>query len=421
MTPARGAPAETDPGATALTARQRAGTARRVAFGLAALLLVAGLLAWAACAPWQGPWTPRATMAFAGDDFDERLGTAFGLDGRLQVIAPGAAHTNMQTRRMPPFEAREYPILSYRFDDFPPQQELAFVFRRTDQPDDVVTITLPRPTRGASTFDLGRLDAWRGAISEIGFAQYPTPQLVPASFPAATFVFDSARLESRSIRGALAALASDWFGYRPWGLFSVSSVDLEAGPNTPRAPSPVLVTSLALGGSALLGCVLLGWRPRTAAIRMAGFVALAWLLLDAVQLGRLADRLVVTRALYAGQPWDERERRMPNEEIRRAADHVRSLLDGEPRATRILVWADSAYVATRLYYDLLPLNVAFLATVIDQAKSPPAPSVIVLYDTDWSYDAGSGVLQAPGAQFDAQLLDRSHALAVYRVTEGTAR
>src|SRR5690606_19279067 len=100
MTPARGAPAETDPGAAALTARQRAGTARRVAFGLAALLLAADLLAWAACAPWQGPWTPRATMAFAGDDFDERLGTAFGLDGRLQVIAPGAAHTNMQTRRM---------------------------------------------------------------------------------------------------------------------------------------------------------------------------------------------------------------------------------------------------------------------------------------------------------------------------------
>jgi hypothetical protein len=357
-------------------------------------------------------------MAFAGDDFDERLGTAFGLDGRLQVIAPGATHANMQTRGMLPFEAREFPILRYRFDDFPPQQELAFVFRRTDQPDDVVTITLPRPTRGTSTFDLGRLDSWRGAVSEIGFAQYPTPQLVPASFPAATFVFDSARLESGSVRGALAALGSDWFGYRPWGLFSVSSVDLEAGPNTPRAPSPVLVASLALGGAALLGCLLLGWRPRGAAIRLAGFAALAWLLLDAVQLGRLADRLVVTRLLYAGQPWGERERRVPNEEMRAAADQVRHLLEGEPRTTRVLVGADSTYVATRFYYDLLPLNVAFLARVIDQGETgiPPARSVIVLYDAEWPYDARSGVLQAPGVSFSAALLSRSGPLTVYRVT-----
>lgn len=421
MTTTRGTPEENDPPRRATVGLGR--TARRGAFALAALLLGALLLGWAARAPWPGPWAPDASMAFAGDDFTERLGTAFGLDGRLQVIAPGATHANMQTRRLKPFEARAFPILHYRFDDFPPQQELAFVFRRADQPDDVVSLTLPRPARGTRTFDLGRLDSWRGTISEIGFAQYPTPQLVPATFPAASFVFDSARLEADSIRGSLAALASDWLGYRPWGLFSVSSVDLEAGPNTPRAPSPVLVASLALAGCALLGWLLLGWPPRMAVVRLAGACALAWLLLDAMQLGRLADRLVVTRALYAGQPWSERARRVPAEELRVAAERVRELLAGEPRATRVLVWAGSTFVATRLCYDLLPLNVAFLAAAMDQAESRPLPerSVLVLYDADWPYDARRGVLDTPGARIAVQPLERSGALAVYRVSGDAAR
>ncbi len=254
---------------------------QHAAFGIVIGLLVVAVLAWTARIPWHGPITPQHAMQIPGDDFTERLGSAFGLDGRLQIVAPGTDNTSMQTRHMAAFPAHDYTILRYQFDEFPPQQELALVFRRSDQPDDVTTVTLPRPGAGFNAFDLGRLKAWHGDISEIGFAQYPTPQLVPASFPAATFALQGATLESSSVAGNLAALASDWFAYRPWGLFSVSSVNREAGPNTPRAPSPVAVISLLLAGTALAGMLFLRWRLRESARNLAAVFLVAWLLLDA--------------------------------------------------------------------------------------------------------------------------------------------
>ncbi|HET6546418.1 MAG TPA: hypothetical protein VFG55_06705 [Rhodanobacteraceae bacterium] len=401
---------------TLTKAAEGLGPVRYLVFGVAMIACVAGLLLWCARVEWSDPLVAHERIAFGGDDFSERLGSAFGLDGRLQISALGAEGAAMQTRRIPPIRARDHPVLRYRFAAFPDTLELTFVFRRTDSADDVETVTLPRPGGNIASFDLGRVPAWRGEISEIGFAEYPTAQLVPRSVGPAPFSLEHAELWSPSWRGGLAALMLDWFGYRPWGLFSVSSVSMEAGPHSPRAPALVLALSLALTAFALLGWLLLGWRRRRLARRIGIALAAAWLLLDIHQIGELGERLQTTRTVYAGRTWEERAHLVPDQSLQAAAERVREAMGAAESRVHVLVWAGSPFQTGRLYYHLLPLNVGLLADAIDASvgRDLPPRTLIAVYDSDWTYDAATRRLSRPGAALTAEPVMRDGPLGLYR-------
>ncbi|HEV7491737.1 MAG TPA: hypothetical protein VGO25_13075, partial [Rhodanobacteraceae bacterium] len=166
------------------------------------LVLWIGLFGWAAQAPLTGVFQPDQRIHFSGSDFHVVMGAGVE-DGRhLGINSVGAEHMALQARSFAtPIDADAVRVLRYRLQDFPRTLELSFVFRRADQPDDVHTVTLPPAGGYPAYFDLSTVPDWRGRIVEIGFAEFPTAQLVPADIAFRPFSLMEAELWSPSWRG----------------------------------------------------------------------------------------------------------------------------------------------------------------------------------------------------------------------------
>ena len=363
------------------------------------------LLLWAAVVDWRAPISPAVERHFSGSEFRAIFGSGRAQNGRLLVESAGEDFSSLQSTTLANLDAAQFPILRYRFDKFPRTLELSLVFRTAENPGDVQTISLPWPGSGVSTFDLGHVAAWKGAIIELGFAQFATAQNVPPAFGFKPFDLVSAQLCSDSWRGDVAALATDWFGAWPWSQRSVHALGREG--DTPRDHSAVLTAALAVA-------IVIGWCVLFARLRGRRLLtcvlvcfALAWLALDLRWQSGLVQRLLATRTLYAGVAWPERARIVGDTDIEHAADDVRALLRDEPRQTRILVESGSNYQTLRLIWHLLPFNVGNLAAATRFHSTLPENCLIVFYDTDaWRTKAALRTLlkyservAAPGVVF----------------------
>lgn len=366
---------------------------RRAAFVVALAASWFFLLLWAAGADWHAPVSPDTSRAFDGNRFHAVFGTAEPRGSALHVDSAGEDFSSLQAVAVPNVDAAMLPILRYRFGDFPRTLELSLMFRTAEHPDDVQTISLPWPGKGVSTFDLSHAQAWQGTIIELGFAQFATAHNVPAELGFKPFDLRSAQLWSPSWRGSLAALATDWFGAWPWSQRSVHALGREG--EARGAQSAVLAVVLAAALAIAWAAVLLGLRGRRLLVMGIATVALAWFALDLRWQSGLVHRLLLTRTLYAGLPWSERERIVGDREILDAADEVRALLRSAPAPSRVLVAASSRYQALRLIWHLLPLNVGEFEVAMASGATLPEGGVIVFLDNDaWHDDAAVRALLA---------------------------
>ena len=393
---------------------------RRLRIGALVVLLGVlwmGLLGWASQAPLDAPLQPAERMRFAGSDFHVVLGAAVENGKRLGINAVGTDHMALQSVTLSaPLEAQSFPVLRYRWQDFPRTLELSFVFRRADQPDDVHTITLPPAGAYPAYFDLSTTPDWRGEIIEAGFAEFPTAQLVPADIAFRPFSLVEAEFWSPSWRGSLGTLGTDWSAYRPWALMSVSAL----GPDAPwpHKPTPVLVLTIGLTVSLALAAALLArsgtWLGLTLCVAIAG----GWLALDLRWIGELADRHVLTRELYAGKTWRERAAIEPDTALIAASQRVRDVLARVPPSTHVVVAASAAYDVLRLVYHLLPANVAPMTAIAGDAPALRAmqPALLVVYDDpDWTFDAGASRLSFADAAYAADLGFEDADLRIFRL------
>jgi hypothetical protein len=395
-------------------------TLRRLRVGALVVLLGVlwmGLLGWASQAPLDAPFQPAERMRFAGSDFHVVLGAAVENGKRLGINAVGAEHMALQSVTLSaPLDAGSFPVLRYRWQDFPRTLELSFVFRRADEPDDVHTITLPPAGAYPAYFDLSSTPDWHGRIIEAGFAEFPTAQLVPADIAFRPFSLVEAELWSPSWRGSLGALGTDWSAYRPWALMSVSAL----GPDAPwpHNPTPVLVLTIGLAASLAIAAVLLArgwtWLGLTLCTAIAG----GWLALDLRWIGEFADRHVLTRELYAGKPWRERAMIEPDTALIAASARVRDLLARVPPSTHVVVAASAPYDVLRIVYHLLPANVAPMTTIAghDRKLAAMQPALLVVYDDpEWAFDAGERRLRFADAAYAADLLFEEESLRIFRL------
>jgi hypothetical protein len=361
---------------------------RRIAFALAVLASWTILLLWAARVDWTAPFLPAEQREFPGDDFSAVFGTGSAVADRLRVESPSADYTSLQSLNPSDLDAGNFPTLRYHFTDFPRTLELSLVFRTADSPEDVA-ISLPWPGNTVRTFDLSRVPQWRGRIVEIGFAQFPTAQLVPPAQGFKPFEIVDAALWSRSWRGNLAALATDWFGAWPWSQRSVHALGRDT--DTPRARSLVLCVALAaVIALAWMGFVF-GWRSRLIAASGAGIIAIAWLALDVGWQAGLWGRLQTTRAVYAHMPWWERQHIVADTDIATAAVELRTMLLKEPKQSRILVYADPSqgYELLRFIWHLLPRNAAPYASASFFGNALPEGCLIVFFHSnEWRTNPG---------------------------------
>lgn len=359
---------------------------RRLAFALIVLACWMLLLAWAARIDVHAPFSPAQQREFSGDTFNAVFGTARADGTRLNVETTGPGFTSLQSLRPADIDAAAFPTLRYRFDDFPRTLELALIFRTAENPEDVA-ISLPWPGNAQRTFDLSEIPEWRGRIVEIGFAQFPTAQLVPPARGFKPFAIVDAALWSRSWHGDLAALATDWFGAWPWSQRSVHALGRDT--DTPRARSLVLCAALAVGIALASIAIVFGWRNRKVAVGAAIAVALGWFGLDVAWQFGLWGRLQTTRAVYGGLSWNDRENTVADTDIAAAANALRVMLRGEPEESRILVYTDAtrSYELLRFVWHMLPRNVALYAYAHPFGDVLPEGCLIVFLDTDaWRTD-----------------------------------
>jgi hypothetical protein len=398
----------------------RSAIARRLRVVLLALLLLflwIALFGWAAEAPAGAPFQPAERARFAGSDFGVVMGSGFPFGKRLGINSIGRQRMALQSFAPPqPIDAASRPVLRYRFAEFPRTLELSFVFRRAEDPQDVHTVALPPAGAHPGYFDLHSVPEWRGRIVEIGFAEFPTAQLVPADIAFRPFALVEAELWSPSWRGSLGALGTDWSAYRPWALMSVSAL----GPDAPwpHKVSMVLLLAIGLGASVALAAIVLARSRRWLAAMLCLALGGGWLALDLRWLGEFADRHLLTRELYAGKPWHERAAIEPDTALVQSAARVRTALAREPKDMHVIVTAPSAYEMLRLAYHLLPANTAPVGVLMRSGGGISAmrPALLVVYDDDgWTYDALRGAVRHADAEYPADPVVANGALRIFRL------
>lgn len=380
------------------------------------------LLVFAARVPAHAPLQPESRLRHAGSEFQVIAGAGAGIEGDrlLNIAAIGEQRMAVQSLRFAqPIDAGSFPLLRYRWQAFPRTLELSFMFRREDAPADVQTVTLPPAGRYPAYFDLADVPAWRGRISEVGFAEFPTAQLVPDDIAIMPFALAEVELWTASWRGSLGALATDWFAYRPWALMSISAL----GPDAPwpHKLSPVIVLAAGLGLTVVLMAAFLGHGVRRLGTMLCLALACGWVLLDLRWLWELDRRHALTRDLHDGRSWVERAERVPDRQLVEAAAHVRALHARAERATRVLVVADTPYSMLRLGYHLLPLNAAPATSLPTLPRvAPGAPVWLVAYAASaWHFDAADGILRGPGIELAARPLIEDGELRIYSIEGGT--
>ena len=386
---------------------------RRGLFLVAMLASVFVVLAWAARLEWSAPLISSEHLAFSGSQFRVIMGGASHDEQRLRIGAVGEERTALQSVELDGIDANVYRLLRYRFEDFPHTLELSLVFRRADSLDEVQVVSLPWPGTGNAWFDLSNVPEWHGRIVEIGFAEFPTPQIVPPMQGFQPFTLVDAELRSRSWRGDFAALRTDWLGYWPWSQRSVHALGRDT--DMPRAQSLVLCIAILIALAVIWAFVLLRWRGARLRRFLVFVFVVGWLLLDLQWHAGLRWRHEATHTLYAGFDWPQRELNSADSDVVRTAIEVKALLREEPDSTRILVHAGSSFEQLRLVYHLLPLNVAVLAQVIAATPTPlPAGSLIIVYNAEgWMFDAARNVLDGGGMQFAVEpVLQRGNLLVV---------
>ena len=392
------------------------------AFALFACTLL--LLFLAADTSWHMPLRPAHRITLHGANFRVVSGAGAQDEDALNIGSVGDDDNAVQTIALDHVGADDYPVLRYAFENFPRTLELSLIFRRADTPDDVHAIALPRPENGTKSYDLRTIPAWRGDILEVGFAEFPTAQLVAKGQGFHPFNLMQAELWSPSASGAVSALLTDWFAHWSWSMRSVHALGRDI--DTPRKFSLVLALAVWSAITFLLGMLILRWRGRQIGIGAFVCVAAAWLLLDMNWQSELFWKNGLTRDMYAGKSWQDRSRMIADAPLLDVAARVREALHAQPANTHILVADDSAYELLRLVYHLLPANVAPLGWVAGLLGHTPVDggpithladgSVVVYYHVQESaYDATHAQLHIGDLSYPAMPLLETRALSVYRI------
>jgi len=385
-----------------------------VAFVVALVVSWSVLLVCVAEVDPRSPFTAATEMTLPGSRFHPVLGSATIESESLHVTASGPDSYALQSTELASLVAADFPILHYRFAEFPRTMELSLIFRTAALREDVQSISLPWPDGHETTFDLSAIPSWRGSITELGFAQFPTAQLVPPAEGFHPFVLEGARLESMSWRGRLATLFDSWRERRPWQLISISAVGpAETGDDSPHAPRLPLVLAFALVPLAVFGWIILGLRGvRWRALVFAG-ASVGWVLCDLSWQRDLAYKRDTDADIWRKIPLAERQDHVADSRLREVALHVRATLADGPGPQRVLVSAPTPHDVLRLIYHAAPLNMGVLAG--PDAKGAPPGTVIVRYAGD-QRPVENGLLEFGGISLHVRTIEQQSDFGIYAIT-----
>ena len=257
--------------------------ARALAFvGLLILSAVGLILAFA----WPGagvPWQARMVRELPLSEFGSS-GSSISLEGDVLRAsgAPGAPAVDLM-QSLTPMAAAD--VAYFRFDaERGGAASQLMLFWQGSAGEG--RAALPIAPGGTATLELSRLETWKGEIHTMGLIAMPVDYLPAVAWTESTLSLREARLESRSWRGALGSLATQWWAFRPWTGRSNNTAGTELAGGA--GPSLVAFVALLVLISAL--SLLTAFGRATLRVHAMSWVATGCVVLALWQVAQLSAR-----------------------------------------------------------------------------------------------------------------------------------
>jgi len=377
-----------------------------VASLLAALLVACGMYIFLSRGlPDKATETPRYPVT----DLKFVFGSG-SQDGNLVQVAQFADGYALLSSGPISIHAADYRVLAYTWEPSQLPQELAFFWRRADQPQTVLRTDITKP--GTHLFDLSTEPQWSGEINEIGFL-VAGEDGKPVGIGEASLIPDS--LKTR--------LQLTWQAWTSPEVRSQRSINFLYGGDARQPLSlPLLVSAWLVITLLILWLIHRfggGVGSRQLLMTTCTLFLIAWVLLDvrwaADNLAQL-DQAIGTRA----QP--EKRRGSSDEldgEIYQYVQHLKSTILNGAKARILIIGDENAadYYMLRAKYHLLPHSVE-VARRFAENLAPGSVDFVIFFGEPANIAAVNGWNRS--WQQSLLPVDSGDWATVYRVVHGHA-
>lgn len=283
----------------------------------------------------------------------------------------------------------ENPLLSLSLDGLPPKR--AMIYWRTGTKDGkLAQVEVAPPVVGTSTYNLGNVHGWEGAVETLGLTLQTAPyQPLKVRIVA---------LSSPSLIDTFKAYSSNWSEHRGWLASDINFITGTRAFNQPPYPVPYFA-GLAAVALILFGLAhLLRRRTRPFNWHFVGCIILCtWIVSDTFWQVRLWQQVSQTWDTFAGKTAGEKLLASSDAALVALARNARQRIP-EPDARVFIASSVDAFGMLSAYY-MSPLNTYW------HRKGPELPTGDVFERGDYilmvrplqvEYDARAGMVRRPG-------------------------
>jgi hypothetical protein len=283
----------------------------------------------------------------------------------------------------------ENPFLSLSLDGLPPKR--AMIYWRTGTADgQLAQVEVAPPVVGTSTYNLGNIRGWEGAVETLGITLQAAPdQPIKVRIVA---------LSSPSLVDTLKVYSYNWSGHRGWLDSDINFITGTRAFNQPPYPVPYFA-GLAAVALTLFGLAhLLRRRTRLFNWHIVGCIILCtWIVSDTFWQVRLWQQVSQTWDTFGGKTAGEKLLASEDAALVALARNARQRIP-EPDA-RVFIASSVDVIGMLSAYYMSPLNTYW------HRKGPELPTGDVFERGDYilmvrplqvEYDARAGIVRRPG-------------------------
>ncbi len=310
-----------------------------------------------------------------------------------------------------PLDAQYYPYLRYRFDGLQAGLQLQFFWSKVENPKKMFAAVLPRNFGTTSTFSLGAQPEWQGTISDIAILITGDLRDQPLRIAEITLV-------SRTWRQLIAAVWSEWTGFRGWSGSSINNLQGISSYSGSATVSPTIAMAI-WAGLALIFLYLIdrAW-PMTNFIGYGAAILIPWIALDLLWQNELSNQLRETKYLFSGKSTHEKHLVDVDQDIYRYTKRLKEAVL-PTSSSRIFILHDSLshnFARLKTQYYLLPHNIYNFNQWLPYQHVQPGDYILALGTVPGlSFSERDHQLNWEGTLLTVSVADRDPHGTLYRV------
>jgi hypothetical protein len=338
-----------------------------------------------------GKWgNSVAPLSWNGSELSLTIGHGYSRQGNLaieELAKQGEQNVAVASLTPKTFHAKDYSAVNWSLTDVPPEVEIMFLWRTSENPDR----TFARPllimnAREIDSLEMASDENWRGEI--MGLALMVKGHL-NAPMTVAGF-----SLEPASAKASLKKMLGRWFAFDGWQGTSINFLD-------GAAPDQEVPFVLAIAAIVLLALVL--YLILSKIKRLHGnaamvwcMVFLGWFALDARWQLNLFRQLDLTQQQFAGKSWKDKHLADWDAPLFDFIQQVKAKLPAA--GGRVLYFSDFDDLRGKGTYYLYPQNVMPINRPLVDGIVKAGDYIVVFEKKDMQYDSSRQALVWNGKQ-----------------------